>query len=91
MEPLRPFAELDLGGAALAVPGGRPLAAGEDFVLVGPEGGWSDSELSAVPRHVGLGPHMLRAETAAMAAAAVMGARRSGLLPASGEVSPAKR
>ena len=81
MAPPRPFAALDLGGAALTVPGGGPLAAGEDFVLVGPEGGWSDRELTAVKRHVGLGPHVLRAETAAIAAAAMLGARRSGHLP----------
>ena len=84
VEPLRPFGELDLEDAALAVPGGRPLAPGEDFVLVGPEGGWSKAELAAAGSHVGLGPHVLRAETAAIAAAAVLGARRSGHLPAAG-------
>ena len=89
VEPLRPFAEIDLQDAALAVPTGRTLDDDEDFVLVGPEGGWSDAELAAVPRHVGLGPHVLRAETAAIAAAAVLGARRSGHLPAAGAVSPA--
>ena len=89
VEPLRAFGELDLSGAALAVVGGLPLAAGENFVLVGPEGGWAEAELAAVGRHVGLGPHVLRAETAAVAAAAVLGARRSGHLPAPGRISRA--
>ena len=91
VEPVRAFGELDLARAALAVPDGRPLAAGENFVLVGPEGGWSATELIAVQRHLGLGPHVLRAETAAIAAAAVLGARRSGHLPTAGWVRPDQR
>ena len=84
VEPVRAFADLDLAHAVLAMVGGRPLAPGENFVLVGPEGGWSDAELARVAGQVGLGPHVLRAETAAIAAASVLGARRSGLLPAEG-------
>ena len=87
VEPVRDFGDLDLGGAALAVSEGRILAAGENFVLVGPEGGWTEAELAAADRHVCLGPHIMRAETAAIAAAAVLGARRSGHLPAAGGVS----
>lgn len=87
VEPVRGFAELDLAGAALAVSEGRTLAAGENFLLVGPEGGWADAELAAVDRHVCLGPHIMRAETAAIMAAAVLGARRSGHLPSAGTVS----
>ncbi len=81
VDPLRAFGELDLAGAALAVSVGRPLAESENFLLVGPEGGWADAELAAVDAHVGLGPHVMRAETAATAAAAILGARRSGHLP----------
>ena len=81
VEPLRAFGELDLAGAALAVSVGRPLAGGENFLLIGPEGGWAAGELAAVDAHVGLGPHVMRAETAATAAAAILGARRSGHLP----------
>jgi 16S rRNA (uracil1498-N3)-methyltransferase len=45
-------------------------------ILVGPEGGWSPDELAvSVPRVV-LGPHILRAETAALAAASVATATR---------------
>ena len=87
VEPVRAFAELDLGGAVLALSAGRPLEADENFVLIGPEGGWTEAETTAVPRHVVLGPHVMRAETAAIAAAAVLGARRSGHLPVAGDVS----
>ena len=87
VEPVRSFGDLDLGAAALAVSEGRILAAGEDFVLVGPEGGWTEGELAAVDRHVCLGPHIMRAETAAITAAALLGARRSGHLPAVGDVN----
>ena len=84
VEPVRAFGELDLDGSALAVSEGRTLSAGENFVLVGPEGGWTDGELASVSRHVCLGPHIMRAETAAIAAAAVLGALRSGRLPVGG-------
>lgn len=87
VEPVRGFAELDLGGAVLALSAGRPLRAGENFVLIGPEGGWTEAETSAVPRHVVLGPHVLRSETAAIAAGTVLAARRSGHLPVSGDVN----
>ena len=85
VEPVRAFGDLDLSGAALAVPGGRALADGENFVLVGPEGGWAAGELAAVNCHVGLGPNVLRSETAAVAAGAILGACRSGHLPAVGD------
>ena len=39
VQPVRALGDLDLSGAALAVPGGRALADGENFVLVGPRGG----------------------------------------------------
>ena len=87
VEPVRAFGELDPGGAALAVSEGGTLAAGENFLLVGPEGGWTEGELASVDRHVCLGPHIMRAETAAIAAAAVLAARRSGHLPGAGTVS----
>lgn len=59
----------------LAVPGGRTSANSLDALLVGPEGGWTDAELGRVQRHVDIGPHVLRAETAAIAAGvAVVGA-----------------
>ena len=71
-------------GVALAVQGGAPLTLATPIVLVGPEGGWSEEELAAVPnaRHVGLGPNVLRAETAAMAAGVLLVALRAGLVTA---------
>ncbi|HYT13461.1 MAG TPA: RsmE family RNA methyltransferase [Candidatus Nitrosopolaris sp.] len=48
-------------------------------LLVGPEGGWSDGELTAVASKAGLGPRNLRAETAALVALAVTLAARHEL------------
>ena len=83
VEDVRTFAELlDRPGAAVAHPGGGAASLSHALVLVGPEGGWSEEELAAasgLPR-VGLGPHVLRAETAAMAAATLLAALRSGLV-----------
>jgi 16S rRNA (uracil1498-N3)-methyltransferase len=83
VEDVATFAELVAApGAAMAHPGGGPLSLDSTLVLVGPEGGWADEELdaaAALPR-VGLGAHVLRAETAAMAAAAILGALRTGLV-----------
>ena len=78
IDDVKRFAALDLGDVALAVPGGRAITDSEQVVLTGPEGGWSDAELAASPNHVGLGAHVLRAETAAITAAALLGARRGG-------------
>jgi 16S rRNA (uracil1498-N3)-methyltransferase len=68
----------------LAQPGGPPLGAGTSAVAVGPEGGWDDAEVAGVPC-VGLGPTILRAETAALAAGLLMCALRAGVVaPAAG-------
>ena len=61
----------------------RELEPGEPISLaVGPEGGWTESELEAFSsakwRAASLGPHILRTETAAIAALAVVGAVRRG-------------
>lgn len=55
-------------GAVLAEPGGRPITNGDQLVLIGPEGGWSKTELGLAV-HVKLPGAILRAETAALAAA----------------------
>jgi 16S rRNA (uracil1498-N3)-methyltransferase len=60
------------GGASLPnVP--RPRSC---LVVIGPEGGWTDNEVSAAVRNgffkFGLGPRILRTETAAIAAAAIL-------------------
>jgi 16S rRNA (uracil1498-N3)-methyltransferase len=72
------FAGAVAGGAVLAHWEGdlQPLEPGTP-VLVGPEGGWSPAELAAVAGRVGLGPHVLRAETAALVAGALLVAARA--------------
>lgn len=57
---------------ALAEPGGSPLAEATRCVVVGPEGGFSDDERSLAEPHVGLGPTVLRAETAAVVAGVLL-------------------
>jgi 16S rRNA (uracil1498-N3)-methyltransferase len=56
--------------------GGEPLSLRSPSVAIGPEGGWSDDERSSWPGSVELAPTVLRAETAAIAAAAVLTAQR---------------
>jgi 16S rRNA (uracil1498-N3)-methyltransferase len=70
-------------GAVLAERHGSPpdlVASVSLVVMVGPEGGWTDEERAAVPDHVGFGAQVLRAETAAIAVTAVLGALRSGVV-----------
>jgi len=66
-----------LPGAALADSGGAPPELGHPVVLIGPEGGWSDDERATALPTVRLGEYVLRSETAAMAAAALLAALRS--------------
>ncbi len=63
----------------LADVGGRPLKRSDTVVLIGPEGGWDPSE-ARIGERISLGTTVLRAETAAIAAATQMTALRSGLL-----------
>lgn len=70
-------------GAVLAHPGGAPLDLARPVVLVGPEGGWSDRELAGAPT-VSLGPTVLRTETAALVAGALLAAGRAGTASLSG-------
>jgi 16S rRNA (uracil1498-N3)-methyltransferase len=67
----------DAAGVALAERGGGPAPPGLSLLAVGPEGGWSDAERAVGLDTVGLGEHVLRAETAAVAAGVVLGAGRS--------------
>lgn len=62
----------DEAGVAMADRDGDPLGPEHTTVLVGPEGGWADEELAlGIPR-VGLGRHVLRAETAAITAGVLL-------------------
>jgi 16S rRNA (uracil1498-N3)-methyltransferase len=70
----------DHPAAPLADPGGRPPGAGDVTLLCGPEGGWSDAERAEDREHVALGGGVLRAETAAVTAGALLAALRDGLV-----------
>ena len=50
---------------------------GKTLLAVGPEGGWTDREraLASTCTFASLGPRVLRAETAAIAALAILGSR----------------
>ena len=67
-------------GAAGAERDGSPPSLARPTLLVGPEGGWSPSERAALPALVGLGPTVLRAETAAITGGGVLCALRSGVV-----------
>lgn len=67
-------------GAALAQPGAGPPGLAHPVVLIGPEGGWDDAELAAAPALVGLGPSVLRTETAALVAGTLLCALRAGVV-----------
>ena len=80
---LTPFADLvanNRGAVALAEREGQPPSLLCRTVLIGPEGGWSGSELAMCLPLVALGDQVLRAETAAITAAGVLTALRSGLV-----------
>jgi 16S rRNA (uracil1498-N3)-methyltransferase len=62
------LSELARAGAAVAEPNGDDLVATDRVVVVGPEGGFTNEELAAFDRRVGLGDYVLRAETAAIVA-----------------------
>lgn len=77
-------------GATLADAGGAPPTLERPVILVGPEGGWSDEERGRGLPTVGLGDQVLRAETAALAAGALLGALRSRLVNHRGSLPPGR-
>jgi 16S rRNA (uracil1498-N3)-methyltransferase len=83
------FSELpglaDAGAVVLAHPGGGRPSRAHRVVAVGPEGGWSGDELASGLPTVGLGPGVLRAETAAVTAASLLVALRAGTVAPAGE------
>ena len=70
----------ELPGAALADATGAPPTLDRPVVLVGPEGGWTPEEQGTGLPIVRLAAHVLRAETAAITAGAVLTALRAGIL-----------
>jgi 16S rRNA (uracil1498-N3)-methyltransferase len=61
-----------LPGIAICEPGGRSLNPDDERIAIGPEGGWAPRELALSDDVVSLGPSILRVETAAVVAAALM-------------------
>ncbi|MGH8920870.1 MAG: 16S rRNA (uracil(1498)-N(3))-methyltransferase, partial [Actinomycetes bacterium] len=81
--PVTTFADLVAarpGDLVLSAAGGAPPTLARPIVLVGPEGGWDPDELRSGLPTMGLGPGVLRGETAAVTAAAVLTALRAGLV-----------
>ncbi|HWF15719.1 MAG TPA: RsmE family RNA methyltransferase [Acidimicrobiales bacterium] len=80
------FAELGALGApgevVLAQLSGDRPSAHQHVVAVGPEGGWSTDELASGLPTVGFGLSVLRAETAAVTAGALMASLRTGTVAA---------
>ncbi|MDP9075025.1 MAG: 16S rRNA (uracil(1498)-N(3))-methyltransferase [Actinomycetota bacterium] len=79
VHPVQAFGDVVASGVGgLAQPGGFPPDLALPTILVGPEGGWDDRELDCGLPAVGLGPTVLRAETAALAAGLLLCALRAG-------------
>lgn len=80
VEPVVDFAAVARrSGAARADRDGTAPTLAHPLVLIGPEGGWSDAERDEVVPAVTLGSTVLRAETAAIVAGAMLCGLRSAL------------
>lgn len=85
VDTLASFAEVAAEwGACRAERGGDPPTLATPLILTGPEGGWDLTERDAGLPVVGLGPGVLRAETAAIAAGVVLTVLRAGLVEEAG-------
>ena len=76
------MAEREQGASLLRVPCATEQSGAEVTVIIGPEGGWSAGEVEAAQSHdwtfASLGKEILRAETASLAALAILQARFAG-------------
>ena len=72
INPVSTFDDVVTLGGVHADMGGRPVGVADRCVLVGPEGGWSAAERERLGTPVTLGPHVLRAETAAIVAGSLL-------------------
>ncbi|NCY17446.1 MAG: 16S rRNA (uracil(1498)-N(3))-methyltransferase [Actinobacteria bacterium] len=89
IDDLRTFDEvLTLPGMVAADRGGTPPSLTAPSIMIGPEGGWSDQERSRLGGLVSLGGGVLRAETAAITAGAMLCALRDGLVAHPGPEVP---
>lgn len=70
---------LEEPGAVVADPSGGPPSLAMPTIVVGPEGGFSTEERGLARGSVRLGSNVLRAETAAMVAGALLVALREGI------------
>lgn len=77
VEPPTDFAALvSRDGSVVAQMGAPPLTDGARTILIGPEGGFTATELASAPGTCSLGDHVLRAETAVLTAGALLADRR---------------
>ena len=73
VHPVTQLSELLQGGAvAVAEPGGIEITSIHRSIIIGPEGGFAPEELAQSTLRVSLGESVLRAETAAIVAGALM-------------------
>lgn len=75
--PVRFATVADAPGAVIALPGGGPVDLGVRNVLIGPEGGWTETERRMASQSIGLSPQILRSETAGVVAATLLVLLRS--------------
>lgn len=80
VSPVTDVAALASSGAARVDRGGEAPSLARSVVAVGPEGGWEQDERDLLPTAIALGPHVLRAETAALTAGVLLCSLRSGLV-----------
>ena len=85
VEPVADVATLAARGAVRMERGHGPLDLARNVLAIGPEGGWSDAERELLADAAGLGPNVLRAETAALTSGALMVSLRSGIVGQRGQ------
>jgi 16S rRNA (uracil1498-N3)-methyltransferase len=92
VEPMGSFVEvIARPGAAMADIGGARPTLDRPLLVVGPEGGWTEEERAAAAVRVSLSAHVLRTETAAMTAAALLTSLREGTVAGAAAAAPVHR